>query len=1184
MSPCTRRGTTRHGLVGDPVDVVTGAVLDEQFEFNLPGPLPFVWRRYYHSGRHNRYFALGWGHSHEYDRLLVRDLDGLRYQGPVGREAHFGNLAADGDTQSVAGVVIARLREDIYRVGVVGEPAAEFQFASGQQVAPLAAIVQGDHRIAFRHDPQGRLAAITDSAGRLIQVETTAGGAISRLTRVGGGDTRDRVLLAYSYDPSGNLVDAVDAYGNRFGFAYDAANRMIRKTDRRNYSFHFVYDDAGRCVHTQGDDGLYEATLEYRPQEACTLVTLGDGGGWRYQYDDTGRLLAIVDPYGAMRTFRYDDAGRLDAEIDAAGEETTYVYAGTGALRHRVSPTGWPLDPNGVGRPTHTRPAPRRAVEFEYGEVLTRHGLDLPTADEVRSLPIAEEVRRRLVTRTAPAWIVPVRDELGLLIEERIATGGSRHWTYDVNRFVHRYHDADGATYTFQRASWNLRARETYPVGNTTTYEYTATEKLSSATDPGGTRSEYEYDLAGRLVRVRRHGAIHDQYIRDAAGRMAEKRDGAGRCLVSYRHGPGGLVNERELASGELHRFEYDERGRWALLEASTGTTEFGYDEGGRRVLDRREGLGVEHRFEGGRLVETVVLGRFRVEYRHEQDGVVITDPGGDTHRLRLLAPGLVERANANGSSELCQYDPVGRCVLRATQLVKSRKRWVRAYGYSPEGDLLEVSDSEAGVTRYTYDAAHRIASTTTPDGRSTSYRYDQADNLLAGAGLAGVLVDSGNRIAAANGDTFRFDERNRLGVRAGPRGETHYVYDERDMLVRCETPKGVWTAQYDPLDRRTGTRWEDQTGVVRSTEYVWDGDRVAAEIDEGERVRIYVYADAYALVPLWVLDYDGLEAPVDQGVRYNVYTDQIGVPLLLEGPRGGIAWRATVAPYGAAQVGADRQTELALRWPGHQYDAETGLHYNRYRYYSPELARFLQSDPIGIVGGLNLYAYSARPLTHVDVRGLGCNDSETDTQTAAKPDEELADPRNLPVSDRDIASGQNRPFDDLPPLKGRTPSEVRNILREAGFSQTQRERTETIPGPDGPIVRTDSRGGSEIWMRRNADGSYECLRMDPHGHNPPRDRNTGQPVQDFAGEPPHAHLEHIPDDQERRDNATYPVRDDGSGGGNVFDPGASNEDAADSYNRQFTPGVNDTYNDDHDQTRGNDFKANHIPLASEGS
>jgi RHS repeat-associated protein len=61
--------------------------------------------------------------------------------------------------------------------------------------------------------------------------------------------------------------------------------------------------------------------------------------------------------------------------------------------------------------------------------------------------------------------------------------------------------------------------------------------------------------------------------------------------------------------------------------------------------------------------------------------------------------------------------------------------------------------------------------------------------------------------------------------------------------------------------------------------------------------------------------------------------------------------------------------------WPGHFRDAETGLHYNRHRYYSPELGRYLQSDPAGISGGVNLYAYTPRPLSEVDVWGMGCGD-----------------------------------------------------------------------------------------------------------------------------------------------------------------------------------------------------------------
>ena len=61
----------------------------------------------------------------------------------------------------------------------------------------------------------------------------------------------------------------------------------------------------------------------------------------------------------------------------------------------------------------------------------------------------------------------------------------------------------------------------------------------------------------------------------------------------------------------------------------------------------------------------------------------------------------------------------------------------------------------------------------------------------------------------------------------------------------------------------------------------------------------------------------------------------------------------------------------MPLRFPGHYYDAETGLHDNRFRSYSPELGRYLQSDPLGLAGGANLYAYPSNPLTDVDLLGL---------------------------------------------------------------------------------------------------------------------------------------------------------------------------------------------------------------------
>jgi RHS repeat-associated protein len=185
-------------------------------------------------------------------------------------------------------------------------------------------------------------------------------------------------------------------------------------------------------------------------------------------------------------------------------------------------------------------------------------------------------------------------------------------------------------------------------------------------------------------------------------------------------------------------------------------------------------------------------------------------------------------------------------------------------------------------------------------------------------------------------------------------------------MLVGCETPHGPWRAAYDPLGRRVSKTWQGRT-----TTYYWDSDRLAAEVADSGKVRLYIYPSPLALVPMMFIDYASVDADPASGKRYFVFTNQIGVPIFIEDAGGRVVWSARVEPYGTVHVSPGAEVECNLRFPGHYHDAETGLHYNRFRYYSPELGRYLQSDPIGIAGGVNLYAYPASPLVHVDVRGL---------------------------------------------------------------------------------------------------------------------------------------------------------------------------------------------------------------------
>jgi len=118
-------------------------------------------------------------------------------------------------------------------------------------------------------------------------------------------------------------------------------------------------------------------------------------------------------------------------------------------------------------------------------------------------------------------------------------------------------------------------------------------------------------------------------------------------------------------------------------------------------------------------------------------------------------------------------------------------------------------------------------------------------------------------------------------------------------------------------------------------------------------------------------IDYESIGAPPDSGEAYYVYSDQRGAPCLIENARGERVWEAKIAPFGHCEL-VDAKLEFNLRFPGHYHDPELRLHYNRNRYYDPVLGRYIQSDPIGIGGGQNLYAYCVNPLLSVDVLGLG--------------------------------------------------------------------------------------------------------------------------------------------------------------------------------------------------------------------
>ncbi len=235
--------------------------------------------------------------------------------------------------------------------------------------------------------------------------------------------------------------------------------------------------------------------------------------------------------------------------------------------------------------------------------------------------------------------------------------------------------------------------------------------------------------------------------------------------------------------------------------------------------------------------------------------------------------------------------------------------------------------------------------------------------------------------LVAADGHRFTYGGRDQVASWQGPFGSRSFEYDALDRLVRASIDGEPWAAAYDPLCRRVEKTWRGETA-----RYYWDDFRPAAEVRADGSLRLYVYDDHAALSPFLFVEYASLGAAPESGRVYFVATDHLGAPVRVEDASGAAVWAGSIDPYGRVQVERG-EVDMPLRFPGHWHDAETGLHHSRFRYYSPELGRYVSPDPWGLAGGANLYAYvdKGNPLRDVDIDGLSNGKDEEVQRT--KPD-----------------------------------------------------------------------------------------------------------------------------------------------------------------------------------------------------
>ena len=316
-----------------------------------------------------------------------------------------------------------------------------------------------------------------------------------------------------------------------------------------------------------------------------------------------------------------------------------------------------------------------------------------------------------------------------------------------------------------------------------------------------------------------------------------------------------------------------------------------------------------------------------------------------------------------------------------------------RSYGYDRTGNLTHSSDQRSGTTHFDYDKLGRI--TQAGDER---FAFDPAHNILSDRHLTGegktpnsnIIPD--NRLKAYNGISYYHDELGNLIHRELSNGEVqNYFYDLHDQLIKAEIfkkdgTKETWVYCYDALGRRSSKgrlKTENSKEILDSEiAFLWDGSHLLQE-HGSDGLYTYIYTDLDSYEPLaQIHNHTNEEGESQQQINY-FHCDQIGIPREMTDSDGKLLWFGDYAGWGKLKTETNiTNAHQPFRLQNQYCDAETGLHYNFFRYYEPDAGRFVNQDPIKLAGGSNLYWSAQNSQVWTDPLGLsaskspgGCND-----------------------------------------------------------------------------------------------------------------------------------------------------------------------------------------------------------------
>ena len=339
--------------------------------------------------------------------------------------------------------------------------------------------------------------------------------------------------------------------------------------------------------------------------------------------------------------------------------------------------------------------------------------------------------------------------------------------------------------------------------------------------------------------------------------------------------------------------------------------------------------------------------------------------------------------------SQSFAYDNIGRLVDSKTRRSAEQRR-SRHYNWGSADRLLSIEDDRYGLTQYSYSPSGELTMATYADGTKEYRLSDKVGNLYNNPDKKLRKYLEGERIEKSGEWTFKYDKdgqliekfRGNAGFFGTKKDRWEYSWNQTGTLKGVFAPHrhGHWTSfTYDALGRRL-TKLGDVT-----FRYLWNGNVPLHEWRTGERYEDGGLKSYSEDLKTWLFEEESFVplALIQEGKAYSIVCDQLGTPTEAYDEEGREVWYRRLDMNGKileeTQPGLNPEgyVSIPFLFQGQYYDYETGLAYNRFRYYDPELGRYISEDPIRLEGGIAMHAYVEDVNAWVDMLGLSCSASQ---------------------------------------------------------------------------------------------------------------------------------------------------------------------------------------------------------------